>query len=207
MKTLLNKFLFGALFIFLSWKGLDGLILNAIHSDTTTIDVWELEKHPLFESRNVKITNGCAGSALYLQADYAGPIDILYPLLSAAQVINLSKGKPIRVKVLVRLKNRPSQCVGDRSCLPKDSTPVKGLVKVGFENLNTDDFKAFESDLVQVDKDALLVDPEEETIVWYWNLAMFLIGTVLAFVIVKSFFRKASSMGDYFKKIMEEEEE
>lgn len=50
------------------------------------------------------------------------------------------------------------------------------------------------------------LEGKEDAIEWYWNLLMFLGGTVFGFTILKSFFRKASSLEEYWKKITEKNE-
>lgn len=208
MRTILNKIFFGCIFIFLSWKGFDGLIINFFYNSTLSIDILELEQSDKLDSRNIEIINGIPfkENFIYYESSPNSQVDIVYPLLSSEQTEKYYNSEPIIIKVLVRLNNQYNYCKSNGNCIPNDSTSINGLVKVGLENLSSDDFKAFESELVKLDENLILLEPNEEPIVWYWNLAMFIAGTVFGFTILKSFFRRASSINEYWKKVTEKEE-
>jgi hypothetical protein len=207
MRTIINKIFFGAIFIFLSWKGLDGLTINVLYNSETSIDILQLEQSHELSSRNLKVLNGLIGEDfVYYESDQYSPVDIVYPLMSYEQHEKLNKLEPISIRVLVRINNQRRNCLRDGNCIPIDSTSVKGIVKVGLENLRSSDFETLESDLVKLSENVILIEPNEEPIVWYWNLAMFLGGTVFGFAILKSFFRRASSLKEYWKKITEKDE-
>jgi len=207
MRTIINKLFFGAIFIFISWKGFDGLIVNIFYSSETTIDILELEKSTTIDSRNLEILNGLSGEEfIYYEADYYSPVDIIYPLISQEQAERLSQFQPISIRVLVKINNQSRGCIRNSNCIPKDSTTIRGIVKTGLENLRSGDFDTFESDLVKLHDDVILIEPGEEIIPWFWNLLMFLIGTIFGFTILKSFFRRASSFAEYWEKVTEKEE-
>lgn len=208
MRTILNKIIFGGLFIFLSWKGLDGLIINIFYNSTDTIDITQLEKSDNIDVRNIEIINGISYKEdfIYYESNQFSPIDIIYPILSHDQTEKYYNSEPINIKVLVRLNNQKRTCLTNGNCIPSDSTSLKGLVKVGLENLRDADFETLESDLVKLDDNFILLEPNEEPIIWYWNLIMFLVGTVFGFAILKSFFKRASSIDEYWKIITEKNE-
>jgi hypothetical protein len=207
MRTIINKIFFGAIFIFLSWKGLDGLTINVLYNSETSIDILQLEQSQELSSRNLEILNGLIGEDfVYYESDQYSPVDIVYPLMSYEQHEKLNKLEPILVRVLVRINNQSRNCLRDGNCIPIDSTSVKGIVKIGLENLRSSDFETLESDLLKLSENVILIEPNKEPIVWYWNLVMFLGGTVFGFAILKSFFRRASSLQEYWKKITEKDE-
>ncbi len=207
MRTILNKIFFGAIFIFLSWKGLDGLLINLFHSSDTSLDILQLERSKKNNYRNVEIHNGIAGQTfVYYQSDSYSPVDIIYPLISHEQSLKLNQLKPISVRVLVRISNLNRNCVKNNTCIPIDSTAVNGIVKMGLENLSSNDIAVLESNLVKLDKNVILIESGERPIIWYWNLAMFIGGTIFGFAILKSFFRQASSLEEYWEKITEKAE-
>lgn len=208
MKTIINKFFFGILFLFLAWKGLDGLIINVFHSTTKTYDILQFETSNEAPTRNIEILNGIPyrKELMYLEADAYSPIDIIYPLVSSEQLAKAQKNEPITIKVLIQLNEQDPDCIIDKSCLPEDSTAVKGLVKVELENLHREDFNYFESDLISLDDQVILLQPNEVPIAWYWNLIMFGAGILFGVTILKSFFRRASSLKEYWQKITEQEE-
>lgn len=206
MRTILNKLFFGAIFIFLSWKGFDGLIINIFYSSESTFDIVQLEKSMSIDSRNLEILNGLAGEDfVYYQADYYSPVDIIYPLISHEQAERLSLSEPISIRVLVKINNQNRSCIQSGSCIPRDSTAISGIVKTGLENLRSGDFEILESDLVKLHDDVILIEPDEEPVIWYWNLVMFLVGTIFGITILKSFFRRASGFAEYWEKITEKE--
>ncbi len=207
MKTIANKIFFGIVFIFLSWKGLDGLIINVLYNSKTTIDILDLEKKEEVSHRNLEILNGKVGDGLlYYESNSYSNVDLLYPLISQQQAERFNQLEPISIKVLVRLNDQPRTCLSNGKCIAADSTIIRGIVKVGLENLQYTDYQILESDLITIDEDVILIETNEETISWYWNLAMFLGGTVFAFAILKSFFRRASSIEEYWNKITEVDE-
>lgn len=108
--------------------------------------------------------------------------------------------------MLVRLNNQNRDCLTDGNCIPNDSTLVKGLVKVGLENLTNSKFGGLESEFIKLDNNVILLEPNEEPIALHWNLVMFIVGTLFGFAILKSFIVRASTIEDYWKKITEKEE-
>lgn len=208
MVTILNKIFFGGLFIFLSWKGFDGLIINLFYHSTETYDILELEQSDEIDSRNIEIRNGIAYKEdfIFYESDQYSLIDVVYPLLSHQQNKKYHNSESVKIKVLVRLNNQHRSCISKGNCIPQDSILVKGMVRIGLDNLSSSDFKALETELVTIDENVILLEPNEEPIIWYWNLLMFVVGTVFGFTILKSFFRRASSLKDYWKKITEKEE-
>ncbi len=167
MRTILNKLFFGAIFIFLSWKGFDGLIINIFYSSESTFDIVQLEKSTAVDSRNLEILNGLSGKDfVYYQADYYSPVDIIYPLISHEQAMRLSQSEPISIRVLVKINNQNRSCIQSGSCIPRDSTTVSGIVKTGLENLRSGDFEILESDLVKIHDDVIIIEPGEEPVVW-----------------------------------------
>jgi hypothetical protein len=209
MKTIFNKIIFGGLFIFLSWKGFDGLVINIFHSNTKTFDISQIEQLNTVNERNIDIINGISYKEdfIYFQENQFSTVDIIYPLLSSKQAEKHYKDEPINVKVLVRLNNQTRDCLTSGNCLPPDSTSVNGLVKSGLENLSEDDFKALETDLLKLDKNVILLVPNEKPIVWYWNLAMFVVGTIFGIAILKSFFRRANSIEEYWTMVTEKNQD
>lgn len=203
MGTILNKVFFGGLFIFLSWKGLDGLLINIFYHTTESYDILELEQSENIDARNIEIINGIVfrDNFIYYESNELVTVDMVFPLLSNEQIQNYNNSEPITIKVLFRLFEQSRNCLTTGICLPEDSVALKGLVKIGLENLNRDDFEALESDLLKLDKNVILVEPEDEPIVWYWNLAIFVVGTVFGFTILKSFFRRATSLRDYWRRM------
>jgi hypothetical protein len=186
---------------------LDGLTINVLYNSETSIDILQLEQSQELSSRNLEILNGLIGEDfVYYESDQYSPVDIVYPLMSYEQHEKLNKLEPILVRVLVRINNQSRNCLRDGNCIPIDSTSVKGIVKIGLENLRSSDFETLESDLLKLSENVILIEPNKEPIVWYWNLVMFLGGTVFGFAILKSFFRRASSLQEYWKKITEKDE-
>ncbi|MBN7811235.1 hypothetical protein J0A68_09720 [Algoriphagus sp. H41] len=208
MKTILNKLIFGGLFIFLSWKGLDGLIINTFHGNTETFDISQLEQSKIIESRNINIVNGISYKEdfIYYEENQFSPVDIVYPLLSFEQAERLANSEPISVKILVRLNNQNRDCLTSGNCLPVDSASVNGLVKTGLENLKSSDFETLETDLLRLDENAILIELNDKPILWYWNLAMFAGGTIFGFAILKSFFRRANSIEEYWTLVTEKDQ-
>lgn len=208
MNTILNKVIFGCFFIFLSWKGFDGLIINVFYNTTETFDIRQLEQTDKIDARNIEVVNGMSYKEdfIYYQSDRSSRVDIVYPVLSYEQAKKYYNSEPINIKVLVRLNNQPRSCLETGICIPGDSTSVSGLVKVELENLRSSDFKTLESELVKLDENVILLEPNEEPITWYWNLAMFVVGMVFGFTILKSFFRRAASFEEYWNKVTEKEE-
>lgn len=208
MRTVLNKIIFGCVFIFLSWKGFDGLIINIFYNSMETYDIFQLEQSEDVKSRNLEILNGISlkEGVIYYDTNQNSLVDIVYPLLSSEQEEKYYNSEPINIKVLVRINNQHRHCLSNGKCIPSDSTSVNGLVKVGLENIKSGDFEFLESELVTLDENIILLEPDEEPIIWYWNLVMFIGGTLFGFVILKSFFRRASSVGEYWKKVTEKEE-
>ncbi|MEQ9266354.1 MAG: hypothetical protein RLN81_14085 [Balneolaceae bacterium] len=207
MGTILNKIVFGTLFLLLSWNGFDGLIINILHNSVSTVDIRELEENQDYDARYLEILNGITTNGLiYYETDYYSSIDVVYPLISIQQKHNLQNGDSISIRVLVRINGQSRDCLTDFECLPTDSISVKGIVKKGIENISLNNSQSFETELVSISKNVILIVPNEEPIIWYWNLAMFLGGGIFGFAILKSFFRKASSTKDYWEKITEKEE-
>ncbi|MBU2913541.1 hypothetical protein [Reichenbachiella agariperforans] len=208
MRTIINKIIFGCLFIFLSWKGFDGLIINFFHSSTDTYDIIQIEQSDNLSSRNIEILNGIAfkDDFIYFESNQYSSVDIVYPLMSSEQEEKYYNSEPINIKVLIRLNNQDRNCLSNGNCIPNDSTTVNGLVKTGLDNLRSGDFESIESELVKFDEDIILLEPNDGPIVWYWNLMMFIGGTLFGFVILKSFFRRASNFEEYWKMVTEKEE-
>jgi len=207
MRTVINKIFFGVIFIFLSWKGSDGLIINLKYQSVSDIDIEALEEDEQFESRNLNVLNGIRmDDFIYYSSGMNSPIDIVYPLISAKQKAVLDSGDLITIKVFVRLTDQQWNCLDNQYCIPEDSSSIRGLVKTGLENIRSSDFSQFETAQVGIDESAILVQPGAEPISWQWNLAMFLGGTIFGFTILKSFFRRASSLKEYWAKITEKEE-
>ncbi len=173
-----------------------------------TYDIFQLEQSEDVKSRNLEILNGISlkEGVIYYDTNQNSLVDIVYPLLSSEQEEKYYNSEPINIKVLVRINNQHRHCLSNGKCIPSDSTSVNGLVKVGLENIKSGDFEFLESELVTLDENIILLEPDEEPIIWYWNLVMFIGGTLFGFVILKSFFRRASSVGEYWKKVTEKEE-
>lgn len=207
MGTIINKIIFGILFLLLSWNGFDGLIINVLYSSVSTVDILELEQNQEYDARYLEILNGLpADEVIYYETDYYSSIDIVYPLISIDQKNKLVQGEPISIRVLVRINGQNRRCLDDFECIPKNSIPIKGIVKKGIENINPSESKPLENNLVRINENVILIVPNEEPIIWYWNLAMLIGGGVFGFAILKSFFRKASSFKEYWEKITEKEE-
>jgi hypothetical protein len=209
MKTILNKLFFGCVFIFLCWKGLDGLILNIFHQSTKTYDIEEFENLDKVDARNIEILNGvaCIQELMYYEENsYSSYIDVVYPLISQKQMKRYLNSDVIEIKALIRINNQSRDCLSTQNCIPNDSTIIKGLVKVELESLGITGFKELSSELVRIDKNVILIEPNTEPITWYWNLIMFVVGLVFGFTILKSFFQKASTLKEYWDKITEKEE-
>lgn len=88
MGTVINKIVFGVIFMFILWKGLDGLIINIFYSSTDYYDILQLEQSNKIESRNLEIANGIVYKKdfFYYEKDQFSPVDVVYPLLSSQQL-------------------------------------------------------------------------------------------------------------------------
>lgn len=208
MFTIISKFFYAAVFIFLSWKGLDGLFINMFHSEKVTSDIAEIEVNPQFMARNLEILNGLAIPDGFFHGPYDyNKIDLVHPLVSYQQYQKYQKSEPITIKVLLRLNEQDHDCIFSQDCYWKDSVAFHGMVQVGLENLGDYSSQGFDSDLLKIDEKVLILERYTEPISWYWNLLMFLVGTVFGFTILKSFFRRASSFKEYWEKVTEKEKD
>ncbi|WP_200974973.1 hypothetical protein [Echinicola sp. 20G] len=207
MQTVLYKFIFGGLFIFVAWKGIDGILINIYHGELTRYDIGEFEEVEIHSERNLEISNGIPlkGNSIFYQPDRGGDIDVIYPIISSAQYDKLVQKKPINIKVFVRLDKQSPYCAEDGGCIPDAGEPIRGLVKSGFENLDFEDFKMIESELINIDKNCILIKLNEKPLIWYWNFLMLLVGMIFSITILKSFFKKASNLKEYWEKITEKD--
>lgn len=207
MKTVLNKVIFSLFFLYASWKGLDGLFINYYSSSLHELDIESLEKKGCDNNRYLKINNGVtAGTFIYLEENNYSNIDVYYPIISHKQAELLRLGRPITAHLIVQINNLNRNCIKDETCYLIDSTSVTGITKEGFDDLRRDDFKSMETDLLTIDKNAILIEPDIKPIALHWNLLMFIGGTIFAFTLLKSFFRKASGLREYWVKITEKDE-
>lgn len=204
MRTAVNKIIFGAIFYYLAWKGLDGLLVNYYSSSVFEVDISEVENMEINKYRFLKIDNGIAyDSFLYYENGSRSKIDVVYPLISAKQVASLEAGEEIEAKVFVKRNDLLRSCLTNSACFYKDSTSIKGLSLKGFDNLSEGDFASFTDDQLKVSHTPILLDADSEPISIRWNLLMFLGGGLFGFTIIKSFFRKAESIEDYWRKVTE----
>lgn len=207
MRTVLSKIIFGGLFLMLAWKGVDGLIINFFHSKTETFDIQELEKVKTLETRNLVVKNGVSYNEdfIYSESENFGFVEIVYPLVSQKQKEKYLNFESITVKLLVKMDHVDKNCLKSGDCFPKDGSTVSGLVKSGLENLDASELKPLETSLVKIDENAIILELGDKPVSWYWNLLMFLVGAFFCIIILKSFFRKASSVEEYWQKITEKE--
>lgn len=208
MRTVLSKAIFGVLFLMLAWKGVDGLIINFFYSKTETFDIHELEKMKTLETKNLVLKNGVSynDDFIYHESENFGFVEIIYPLVSQKQKEKYLNFEPITVKLLVKIDHVDKNCLKSRDCFPKDASTVSGLAKSGLENLDASELKPLETSLVKIDENAIILELGDKPVTWYWNLLMFIIGAFFGIIILKSFFRKASSIKEYWQKITEKEE-
>ncbi|SDK43986.1 hypothetical protein SAMN05421823_102737 [Catalinimonas alkaloidigena] len=204
MRTIFNKLLFGALFFFVSWKGLDGLKINYYARTPYEADIAALETEGAHDPRYVTIHNAIAAGPYLTSADERSlTTDITYPVISQAQQDRLLAGQPVTAHLLVQLPKRPRNCENYNTCLLPDSTLLSGVTKAGLEKLSADNLHLLESDLLTIAPEALLLEPYTTPVALYWNLLMFLGSGLFAFTLLKSFFRRATSVSEYFEKISE----
>lgn len=188
--------------------GMQGLVFNVQHSNPSTYDIADLEEMDVIRARNLEVTNAIAYKldAVYYDSEYyTNTVDIIYPIFSANQFDRYMETNSINIKVMLRLNEQPNSCLMDQSCYPADSTVLKGVA-----HLLSDEekfaFYGMEMDDVGLDENVILLELGKEPIDWYWNLAMFVVGSVFGFTILKSFFRRASSPSEYWYKVTEKGE-
>lgn len=183
-----------------------GLMINVLYSSVDTYEILELEESDRINSRNMEVLNAIPFKEdfIYYESDIYSLVDIVYALLSKEQTEKYANDEPIKIKVLVKIYDQNINCVISRNCIP-DNASIKGLVQVGLDNLKNGDFEKFESDLITLDDNVILLDPDEKPIDWYWNLVMLIVGTAFGITILKSFFRRAPSFSEYWNKITEKE--
>ncbi|MBK0402610.1 hypothetical protein I5M27_06410 [Adhaeribacter sp. BT258] len=204
MRTIANKFIFGFLFLFLSWKGLDGLLINYHSQQQYEVNILELEKTGTQHKRFLKINNGIAADPMiYFEENPGSPIDVVYPIISANQMMDARLGKPVEARVLVKIKNMSRECLEDGNCFLPDSTSISGITENDLLNFTKDQYQLLEEDGLKIAKDAILVEANTKPIPLAWNLLMFIGGSSFAFAILKSFFRKADNLEDYWEKVTE----
>lgn len=207
MKTIIHKLIFGVLFTFVSWKGLDGLMINQFSGTLLEIDIEELEKGRDESKRYLKVLNGIAGeNYLFYEAGSYSSVDIVYPVFSNKQAEKYKNGEPVTIKLLVRLIDQSRSSLNRGDFYHEDSSSLIGLTKAGLENLQKQDFYKLETDLIKLDENVILLEPGSKPINFWLNFTMFLVGTVFSFTILKSFFRRASSFKEYWEKVTEKNE-
>jgi hypothetical protein len=78
MRTLAHKFIFGLFFLFLIWKGFDGLLINFHSGKLFEADIREIEIFGTKENRFLKIKNGIAvGTYIYGEASSGSGLDVI----------------------------------------------------------------------------------------------------------------------------------
>ncbi len=208
MKTILNKLIFGVIFIYVGWKGLDGLFINLYSGPLLTIDIAKLNNIDASKNRHLCVLNGLKvnqNNLIYYQRNPYTPIDVLYPVISHQQKQSLLDSKPITIKLLVKLSNQSYQCVENNSCTLTDSTILTGLTEVGIKKLNNSELSLLENNLLKIDENVIILEQGASPINIWWNLAMFIAGTIFACTIWKSFVRKANTLNEYWTKITEQD--
>ncbi|MCR9252531.1 MAG: hypothetical protein NXI20_19065 [bacterium] len=204
MGTIINKIIFGLLFGFLSWKGLDGLFIYYHSRNLYEIDIKAYEDGGDRSQRYLTIQNGIGvPEYLYYGGDDDYHFGVIYPVISNAQYERLLVGDIVNVFVLVER----SEFSRSGNYMLEDSTDLTGLTAIGMEGLSDADIDMFESSNLKISNDAVLIQLGEEPIPFHWNLIMFLLGTVFSFTLFKSFFRRASSVKEYWFKITEKDQQ
>lgn len=209
MNAIVNKVFFMIVFGAISWLGLDGLLVNYYSRSFKTLDIIEIEKEGILAERFVEITNGIATGDFAFSDGIVGG-NVLYPLISAAarQQMQINQ-EPVEVKVLVLRKYVDSGCIYNNTCASSNGAAIMGVVSRGLGKVDKEIGLLFEEDIeegtIKLAPDVIVLE-ERELISWYWNLLMFIGGTFLSFKILKSFFRKASSLEDWFYKVAEVDE-
>jgi hypothetical protein len=205
MKTIINKIVFGALFCFVSWKGLDGLFVNYYSRSLFDIDIEKLDQSDGDRHRYFKVNNGIAyGTYIYYEENLYSPVDIVYPVISAKEVEDLQNGRNVEAKLLVRRNKLNRDCLKYGSCFYGDSISVMGLSRIGLESLSDNDYMMLEDEHLKIAPNAILLEAGAGPVAIHWNLLMFIGGTVFAFTILKSFFQKAYSIQEYWMKVSEQ---
>ena len=191
-------------FALLIWKGFDGLLIN-FHSDKIyEADIRKIETSGTQGNRFLKIRNGIAlGSFIYSHENSGSAIEVIYPIISADQLTKAKEGKPAEAKVLVKITGMSAECLEDGMCFLPDSTVLTGLTESELLYLGAEQKQQLQTEGVKVSPNAVLLLPNTQPITLQWNLLMLLGGSIFAFAILKSFFRKASSLEDYWEKVTE----
>lgn len=204
MRTIINKIVFGILFCYVSWKGLDGLFINYYSQSLYEIDINDVGTETINDHRYLKIKNGIAyPTYAYYEENPYSEVDVLYPLVSAKQLESLREGKKIEAKLFIKRNNVARSALDNKAYFYPDSIPIIGLTQTGLDNLRSGDLEVLQDENLNLPNNPIIIESGSQPIGLPWNLLMFIGGTVFGFTILKSFFRKADSVKDYFYKIAE----
>ncbi|MEL7163098.1 MAG: hypothetical protein AAFN92_20225, partial [Bacteroidota bacterium] len=109
----------------------------------------------------------------------AGDKDVvLRPILTELELERWHKGAILMVNLVGWMETEDPACVTYPGCPPLASVPVRGLVDEPAARKNpTADWRGHR---IYLAEDTTYVKLNEEPLAWYWNLALFLGGLLLA---------------------------
>jgi hypothetical protein len=109
----------------------------------------------------------------------------------------------VEARILVMVKNMSNECKENGICFLPDSTTVSGFTQNDLLDFNKEQYQMLEAEGIKIAKDVVLLEANSEPIAMEWNLVMLMGGSIFAFAILNSFFRKATSLEDYWEKVTE----
>jgi hypothetical protein len=161
-----------------------------------SVDLKEVEAEGLGDADFVEITGGELGNAFLVgNALHATDKDyILRPILTRQQAANWYSGATVQASLIGWFKNNDPACITTEGCPPNKALAIKGLVGEPTDKKNPVDL--WSTQRIKLADQVTYIQLYEAPMAWYWNLAMFLGGLLLAIIPEARKFRKRQSADD-----------
>jgi hypothetical protein len=156
-----------------------------------TFDMEKAVKEGIGDSDFVSLDNAWLNGDFVFQAsEYPNtPGVIIYPVLTAEQKEQRSKGERVKPAFIAWSADFHSPCVGENNCIEPRVAAVSGVVRevpkdrqVGIDKLDAKGYIGLE--------EAVFINHGEEPAPWYWNALMMLIPAIIAVGMEAIFNRK-----------------
>lgn len=114
---------------------------------------------------------------------------IIFPLVSEAQLAQIDQGIAVKPRYIGWTEKFPPDCVEQANCAPRLKGRFKGIIRdLSKEKDRTIQLSAQK---FTIPADPVFLETGRAPLAWYWNLAMMLVASLVAFIIErKQFLRR-----------------
>lgn len=145
-----------------------------------TFDVKEATAEGFGDADFVEVTGGMVGEPMIVgpalrstDKDY-----VLRPIFTEEQAGEWAAGETVITSLIGWSETEDPACIKAPGCLPAPNTPVRGLLSEPTDRKNP--VEEWAAQRVKLAAEPVYLQLYEQPMAWYWNLALFLSGLLLA---------------------------